>query len=118
MPFLCLIDNLRLTVPLVSSDILFASQRPSSHLLVVVMSLEVGASSQEGHTSTETPPMFTGKTPKAAKVLALWRYWRVRAAIASFCDGGSRALVAHNRVRWTVGMHRELVHTTLPCHIV
>ena len=85
-----------------------------SSLIDVVMPLQLEASSQQEHTASETLPMFTGRSPKAAKVLVLWRYWRVRAAIASFCGAGSRTLVAHNRVRWTVGMHRELVCSFFP----
>ena len=92
-----------------------ALQRPPPPL---AMPLQIEASSQLEHTASETPPMFTGKSPKSARVLVLWRYWRVRAAIASFCSAGSRTLVAHNRVRWTVGMHRELVRTFFPYPIV
>lgn len=99
------IDASRLSMPPVSS-------------IGAVMSLEVGTSSGQKQMPPETPPMFTGKPSKGVRVLALWRYWRVRAAIASFCDAGSPILVAHNRVRWTVGMHRELVRTFFPYPIV
>ena len=54
-------------------------------------------------------PAFTGNAPTAAKALALYRYGRVLTAIAAYTDPVDINIKTKTRMRWTVGMHRELV---------
>ena len=54
-------------------------------------------------------PAFTGNAPTAAKALALYRYGRVLTAIAAHTDPVDINIKTKTRMRWTVGLHRELV---------
>lgn len=59
-------------------------------------------------------PLFTGNAPQAAKALALFRYGRVVTAMAAYKDPVDINIKIMQRMRWTVGMHRELVCFILP----
>ena len=60
------------------------------------------------------PPRFTGNAPTQAQAVALWRYIRIMKAINAFEDGSCLKLRVISRVRWSVGIHREMVCIVLP----
>ena len=62
---------------------------------------------------TPQPPRFTGSSPMQAKALAVWRYIRIIKAINAFEDGEDIQLRVISRVRWSVGIHREMVCVVL-----
>ena len=61
----------------------------------------------------QPPPRFTGNAPTQARALALWRYTRVMSAVNAFEDGIDLRLRIIARVRWSIGLHRELVRAIL-----
>ena len=63
--------------------------------------------------ATPQPPRFTGNAPTQARALALWRYTRVMSAVNAFEDGIDLRLRIIVRVRWSIGLHRELVRAIL-----
>ena len=54
-------------------------------------------------------PLFTGNAPIGAEAVALFRYCRTMVAIAAYEDPVDIQARINERMRWTVGMHRELV---------
>ena len=61
----------------------------------------------------QPPPRFTGNAPTQARALALWRYTCVMSAVNAFEDGIDLRLRIIVRVRWSIGLHRELVRAIL-----
>ena len=60
-------------------------------------------------TSSDEEPLFTGNAPMGAQAVALYRYCRVMVAIMAYEDPIDIQARINERMRWTVGMHRELV---------
>ena len=73
---------------------------------------------RDGSSPTPKPPRFTGSSPMQARALAVWRYIRIIKAINAFQDGDDIRLRIISRVRWSVGIHREMVRIVFPlvCH--
>ena len=59
------------------------------------------------------PPRFTGSAPMQARALVVWRYRRIMKAINAFEDGVDIQRRVIGRVRWSVGIHREMVCVVL-----
>ena len=57
-------------------------------------------------------PLFAGNAPMGTRAVALFRYCRVMSAIGAYTDSADVEVRINNRMRWTVGMHRELVYQT------
>ena len=53
--------------------------------------------------------LFTGNAPMGTQAVALFRYCRVMTAIGAYEEEVDIQVRVNKRMRWTVGMHRELV---------
>ena len=58
-------------------------------------------------------PLFAGNAPMGTRAVALFRYCRVMSAIGAYTDSADVEVRINNRMRWTVGMHCELVCSLL-----
>ena len=68
---------------------------------------------RDASSSTPKPPRFTGSAPMQARALAVWRYIQIIKAINAFEDGVDIQRRVIGRVRWSVGIHREMVCVVL-----
>ena len=58
-------------------------------------------------------PLFTGNAPMGAQAVALYRYCRTMEAMGAYDEPSNIHVVIRQRMRWTVGMHCELVWSLL-----
>ena len=83
-----------------------AGSRQSSTIPQLQLIADASSSPDEG-------PLFTGNSPMGAQAVALYRYCRVMVAITAYEDPIDIQARINERMRWTVGMHRELVRLTM-----